>query len=62
MASGIIVTSTKQSMADRLLHIHNEIDKIIKEYSPSISAIEQTYVNKNYESSLKLAHARATAF
>ena len=61
IASGIIKTNAKQEMPSRLLYIHDEINSVIDNYSPTASAIEQTYVNKNYESSLKLAHARAVA-
>ncbi len=61
IAAGVITTSASQEMASRLLHIHEQLQKVIVQYTPHYAAIEVTYVNKNYGSSLKLAHARAAA-
>lgn len=58
---GVINTDSKDSLPTRLLHLHNDIQSIIQIHTPQFAAIEETYVNKNYSSSLKLSHARAAA-
>ncbi|MDA0938901.1 MAG: crossover junction endodeoxyribonuclease RuvC [Proteobacteria bacterium] len=58
---GIIKTSTKDELHIRLLEIFNSISGVIEKLDPQYAAIEETYVNKNFSSSLKLAHARAAA-
>ncbi len=59
--SGVIKTSVQQSLSDRLIVIHNKLCGIIEATKPQTAAIECTYVNKGNDSSIKLAHARATA-
>jgi crossover junction endodeoxyribonuclease RuvC len=62
IASGIIKTkSNKQSIAYQLIDIFNGISQIISLHEPSYVAIENTYVNENPSSSLKLTQARAAA-
>ncbi len=61
LASGVIKTSTSDSLATRIHIIHNNLFNIITQYRPNFASIEETYVNNNYSSSLKLAHARASA-
>jgi crossover junction endodeoxyribonuclease RuvC len=61
VASGIINTDSKAYIASRLTHIHQELNKVIDDYSPISAGLEETYVNKNYGSSLKLAHARGAS-
>ena len=58
IASGTIVTSPKAEMPERLKKIAQEISKVIKTYNPHEVSIEETFVNKNNLSSLKLGHAR----
>ncbi len=61
VASGVINTNAKEPMALRLTQIHNELSVIMDKYHPLSAGLEETYVNKNYASSLKLAHARGVA-
>lgn len=58
---GVINTAASTDMPHRLMQIHDELRKVLQTHKPSSSAIEETYVNKNFESSLKLGHARAAA-
>ncbi len=58
IACGTIKTDSKQPLADRLLTISKGLSIVIDRYSPTDSAIEETFVNKNAGSSLKLGHAR----
>ena len=61
IASGAIKTDTKLSLSERLLNIYSEVDKLIKIYKPDNLSIEETFVNNNPLSSLKLGHARGVA-
>jgi crossover junction endodeoxyribonuclease RuvC len=55
---GVISTNAKEEMSYRLKCLHQGISKVISTYSPNECAIEETFVNKNPLSSLKLGHAR----
>jgi crossover junction endodeoxyribonuclease RuvC len=56
--SNTIYTDSSQPISTRLIKFYQELTLIIKTYQPQISAIEETFVNKNPLSSLKLGHAR----
>lgn len=45
----------------KLKEIYQGISEIIQEYQPTTSAIEQTFMNKNAASALKLGQARGAA-
>ena len=61
IATGLIQTSSSDDFASRLHHIDGEIEKAIKAYNPDESAIEETFVNNNPNSTLKLGMARGAA-
>lgn len=61
VACGVISSNAKESIADRLLAINRGLQNVIETYQPNQCAIEQTFVNKNPLSSLKLGHARGAA-
>lgn len=61
IAAGTIKTVANQSMPIRLEQIFQQLSQIIQQFSPQACAIEETYVNTNFASSLKLAQARAIA-
>jgi len=48
-------------LAERLLAIHQGLARILGEFSPAEAAIEQTFVNKDGASTLKLGQARGVA-
>ncbi len=56
--SGLIKTDPKASLAARLAHLHIHISDVIKHHRPSAAAVEETFVNKNPASALKLGQAR----
>jgi len=58
IASGVIETKSNDTMHARLAYISNSVEEIINTFQPNIAAIEETFVNKNMLSSLKLSHAR----
>lgn len=58
LASGIIKTNSKDKIHNRLAFINSTLEKVILEYQPNIAAIEETFVNTNSVTSLKLGYAR----
>jgi crossover junction endodeoxyribonuclease RuvC len=58
IASGIITTDSKTPMPERLKIIYQAVAKVITEFNPDSAAIEETFVNKNAATSLKLGCAR----
>jgi crossover junction endodeoxyribonuclease RuvC len=61
VACGVIKPDNDLPMADRLAHIHTELQKIIAEYQPQEAVVEETFVNANAASALKLGQARGVA-
>lgn len=61
ITSGTIFTDTKLPIENRLKNIFVEIDRLIKMYEPNYFSIEETFVNNNPTSSLKLGQARGVA-
>jgi crossover junction endodeoxyribonuclease RuvC len=59
--NGAIYTHSNNELAARLKTIHDELCRIITEYSPETAAVEQIFVAKNALSALKLGHARGAA-
>ncbi len=58
LGSGLIKTNPASDMAYRLAHLHESLADIIKQWHPHSAAIEETFVNKNPASALKLGQAR----
>lgn len=58
IANGQIPTNSKAPMAERLLHLHDALVAVIETYRPDRAAAEEIFVNKNPQSTLKLAQAR----
>ncbi len=61
VASGLIKPNPKEDMAVRLLTISEELTHILTQFEPSHAAIEETFVNRNPTTSLKLGMARGAA-
>jgi crossover junction endodeoxyribonuclease RuvC len=61
VAHGTIVTSAVDEISSRLSYIFKQLSDIIEKYSPQEVGIENVFVNKNPESSLKLGMARGAA-
>lgn len=58
ISSGVIRTIPSDEIHLRLYKIYHEIENIIKLYNPTAMAIEETFINKNATSSLKLGYVR----
>lgn len=61
VAAGRVNPKTDLPMAERLLVLVAELERIISLHAPSEAAIEETFVNKNAASALKLGQARGVA-
>ncbi len=61
VSCGQIVTDRERPLDYRLAQIYDGLSKKIVECGPGIAAVEQTVVNLNPSSSLKLGHARGVA-
>lgn len=61
IADGAINPPPKISMPERLFFIFENLQKVIETYSPDTAAIEETFVNDNPLTSLKLGQARGAA-
>ncbi len=58
VANGQVKTEAKAPMAVRLSHLATAIEAVIAEHGPDHAAAEEIYLNKNPQSTLKLAQAR----
>lgn len=58
IAHGIVKVNPDQSMAERLSTLYNQLATLLTEYKPHEAAVEETFVNKNPASALKLGTAR----
>lgn len=58
VACGVVHSHPKEALSHRLLTLHEGITQVIAAHQPQQVAIEETFVNKNALSSLKLGHAR----
>ncbi|MHB1207554.1 MAG: crossover junction endodeoxyribonuclease RuvC [Rhodospirillaceae bacterium] len=61
VAGGVIEPDTSLGLAIRLKFLFAGVCDLVAAYAPDECAIEETFVNKNPVSTLKLGHARAAA-
>lgn len=58
VASGTIVSNNRADFSVRLRQLHDGLADVIERYKVNEASIEETFVNRNALSSLKLGHAR----
>lgn len=58
VADGTVNSSAKAALHERLAELHDGLVGIIERLSPDEAAVEETFVNKNPTSTLKLGMAR----
>jgi crossover junction endodeoxyribonuclease RuvC len=58
VAAGVVASDAAAPLADRLLALFRGLEAVIDQHRPAEVAVEETVVNKNALSSLKLGHAR----
>jgi crossover junction endodeoxyribonuclease RuvC len=61
IANGQIKTDPKMPLPSRLLQLDLELKDILEQYAPDAVAVEEVFVNKNPQSTLKLGQARGVA-
>ncbi len=58
VANGAVRTDNSRPLAERLLQLHEGLRAIIEDYRPDAAAVEETFVNRNAVSTLRLGQAR----
>ena len=61
IANGQIKTDTSASLPRRLAALADQLEALIADHSPAAAAVEEVFVNKNPQSTLKLGQARGVA-
>ena len=61
ITSGTIILPSVQPISQRLKIIYEELDKLIKRYSPDEFAIETAFYGKNVQSAMKIGYARGVS-
>ncbi len=61
IASGAVDSNAKNALGERLRELHQGLSRIIAEFAPDEAAVEETFVNRDPQSALKLGEARGIA-
>jgi crossover junction endodeoxyribonuclease RuvC len=61
LGHGVIAPDEKAPFSERLLALFDGISAVVADWTPDEAAIEETFMNNNAASALKLGHARAAA-
>jgi len=58
VADGVVRSDPNAAIAVRLTQLYDAVLELIERFGPDEAAVEETFVNRNPESTLKLGHAR----
>ena len=61
VAHGVVSTEARLSLAERLVQLEEGLAAVIERFAPVEAAVEETFVNRNPGSTLKLGQARGIA-
>lgn len=61
VANGTIKSDSKKPLSDRLTQLFDGLVAVIADYEPHYAAVEETFLNTNPQSTLKLGQARGIA-
>jgi crossover junction endodeoxyribonuclease RuvC len=61
LANGQLKTDASESLPRRLSHLASQLEAILADHRPEAAAVEEVFVNKNPQSTLKLGQARGVA-
>jgi crossover junction endodeoxyribonuclease RuvC len=61
IANGQLKTNASAPLPERLADLCSQLEALIAEHRPEAAAVEEVFVNKNPQSTLKLSHARGVA-
>jgi len=60
VGNGVVCSTAGLDIAERLVELHSGVLNLVKKFQPDEVAAEETFVNKNPESTLKLGLARGS--
>ena len=61
VGDGVVKSDAALSLAERLVQLHDGLTQILEDFQPAEVAVEETFVNVNAASTLKLGQARGIA-
>ena len=61
LACGLVRSDGDLALAPRLEQLHRGLSAVVAQWVPDEVAVEETFVNKDAQATLKLGHARAVA-
>jgi crossover junction endodeoxyribonuclease RuvC len=61
LGHGVVTSDSSDDLARRLVQLHDGLTQVLREWQPQACAVEETFVNKNPNSTLKLGQARGIA-
>jgi crossover junction endodeoxyribonuclease RuvC len=61
LANGQLKTDASEPLPKRLSHLASQLEALIADHRPEAAAVEEVFVNKNPQSTLKLGQARGVA-
>jgi crossover junction endodeoxyribonuclease RuvC len=61
ISCGLVKTDAGLSLAERLCQLDDGLQEVLKAFQPDVAAIEETFMNNNAASALKLGCARGAA-
>ena len=61
VACGTVPSDQNASLSMRLKQLHDGLSGVVRDLAPDEVAVEETFVNKDAQATLKLGHARAVA-
>jgi crossover junction endodeoxyribonuclease RuvC len=61
IANGQLKTNSAAPLPERLADLARQLETLIAEHAPEAAAVEEVFVNKNPQSTLKLGQARGVA-
>jgi len=61
LANGQLKTDAAEPLPKRLAHLASQLEALLADHSPDTAAVEEIFVNKNPQSTLKLGQARGVA-
>lgn len=61
VACGTVASRDADGLATRLRQLHDGLRDVVERLAPDEAAVEETFVNKDAQATLKLGHARAVS-
>ena len=61
IANGQLKTDASEPLPKRLGHLASQLEALLADHAPDAAAVEEVFVNKNPQSTLKLGQARGVA-